>query len=283
MAEDLVSLGKRLPILSGKENYTQWKTSMEDILTYSDLWAYVQTGYTLPTDATQKATAEKAQRKALTLIRLQVSPFVHTLVVDSQTPEAAWKILKREFEVTGATSRIFLRRELYTTRMAEDDNLDMHVQKMRTIYNNLRIAGDNVQDSEFVMALLISLPTSWDSFTSTIELKDLDSTDTAVKSATADYILNRIKGEANRRQSHNTEPSNSAFNSKSDQPNKVKQKPDRSNSKCRYCHKHGHWAKECRKRIADEKKKNSANVSSQEQEPSFSFVASANPAVLAGS
>src|SRR6266446_720393 len=83
------------------------------------------------------------------------------------------------------------------------------------------------------------------------------------------------------------ETSNSAFNiqnSKSDQPpNKDKLKPDRWNSECRYCHKRGHWAKECCKRIAGEKKKNSANVSSQEQEPSFSFVASANPAVLAGS
>jgi hypothetical protein len=83
------------------------------------------------------------------------------------------------------------------------------------------------------------------------------------------------------------ESSNSTFNfqnPKSNQHhNKDKPKPDKLNSECRYCHKRGHWAKECRKCIADEKKKNSANVSSQELEPSFSFVASGKPAVLAGS
>jgi hypothetical protein len=197
MSEDLVSLSKRLPILSGKENYIQWKASMEDILTYSDLWVYVQTSYTLPTDMTEKAKAEKVQRKALTLIHLQVTPFVHTFVVDAQTPEMAWKTLKREFEVTGTTSRIFLHQELYATHMAEEENLDTHVQKMCKIYNDLHIAGDNLSDTEFTMAMLISLPTSWDNFTSMIELKELESLDPIVKNAANDYILNRIKGESN--------------------------------------------------------------------------------------
>ena len=57
--------------------------------------------------------------------------------------------------------------------------------------------------------------------------------------------------------------------------NDSKPKPNKLNSECRYCHKKGHWAKECWKCIANEKKKNrNANVASNGNDSlSYSFTA----------
>ena len=129
------------------------------------------------------------------------------------------------------------------------------------------------------MAVLISLPTSWDSFTSTIELKDLDSTDDKICKSGIDSIQLRIKGEWAHRVSRDGKPSGSAFSfQKSNNPSHFSSnKPDKVNSECNYCHKKGHWAKECRKRISDERKKNNANISTQERESNFSFSAYSTP------
>ena len=105
----------RIPHLSGKDNYGQWKVNMTDILCGSDLLQYIESDYTLPPTEPAKTTAEKADRKALSQIRLRTSAFAHTFVSGAMTAREAWDILQREFEVTGATSCIFLRRELYTT------------------------------------------------------------------------------------------------------------------------------------------------------------------------
>ena len=163
--------------------------------------------------------------------------------------------------------------------MTEDDELDIHIQKMRRIYQDLCIAGETLAESEFLMAVLISLPTSWDSFTSTIELKDLDSTDNKIRKSGIDSIQLRIKGEWARRVSHDGKPSGSAFSfQKSNNPSHFSSnKPDKVNSECNYCHKKGHWAKECRKRISDSRKKNNANISTQECESNFSFSAYSTP------
>src|SRR5260370_24555237 len=53
----------------------------------------------------------------------------------------------------------------------------------------------------------------------------------------------------------------SAFNSQKS-TSYSKGRPDKTTTECNYCHKKGHWAWECWKHLADEKRKN-ANTSTQ--------------------
>src|SRR5260370_37046429 len=53
----------------------------------------------------------------------------------------------------------------------------------------------------------------------------------------------------------------SAFNSQKSM-SYSKGRPDKTTTECNYCHKKGHWAQECQKCLANEKRKN-ANTATQ--------------------
>jgi hypothetical protein len=107
------------------------------------------------------------------------------------------------------------------------------------------------------MALITSLPPSWDNFIASIDFKDLMETDDKKRMAVVNSIISRIKGEANCCKLQNTSVMPTAFNSMKPRSNTYdsKSRPDKSNSECRYCQKKDHWIKECQKKIMDEKKR----------------------------
>ena len=114
----------------------------------------------------------------------------------AETAKDAWDTLKWEFEVTGATSRVFLLRELYTMCMSEEDNLDTHTQCIHSIYQDLKIAGKGLSEGNFIMALLMSLLPSWDNFISSTDISRIDSMDDQKK---RELMLSRHTSKLNGR------------------------------------------------------------------------------------
>ena len=134
--------------------------------------------------------------------------------------------------------------------MVDSDDLGIHLQKICCIYQDLKIARDNLPESEFLITLVCSLPTSWDTFIGSINFNEVESEDDKIKQAAIDSILAHLCGEGTHCKSLAPTPSSSAFNShgsnsmlneKSDKSDK----PDKSKSECNYCHKKGHWIWEC--------------------------------------
>ena len=74
-----------------------------DILHHAKLFKYVET-YLL---ANVKDDVKEADREALSQIQLHTSPYVKTFIA-TETAKDAWDTLKQEFEVTGATSWVFV-------------------------------------------------------------------------------------------------------------------------------------------------------------------------------
>ena len=148
--------------------------------------------------------------------------------------------------------------------MADGDDLDVHLQKLHHIYQDLKVAGDNLPESEFLITLICSLPTSWDTFIASIDYSEVKSDDEKIKQKAIDSILTCLHVEGTCRKTIHPTPSSSAFNlhTGSNPAHTKSDRPDKSNSECKYCHKRGHWARECRKCLADEKKK-SAHVATQ--------------------
>src|SRR5258708_4080245 len=151
--------------------------------------------------------------------------------------------------------------------MVDGDDLDIHLQKIHPIYQDLKIAGDNLLESEFLITLVCSLPTSWDTFIGSIKFNEVKSEDDKIKQAAIDSILACLHGEGTCRKSLAPTPSSSAFNSHGsnsmlNEKSNKSDKPDKSKSECNYCHKKGHWIRECQKHKSDEKKKNT-NVATQ--------------------
>jgi len=110
-------------------------------------------------------------------------------------------------------------------------------------------------EAEFTSVVLMSLPPSWDSFISMINGEDLESMDPEVSKKAADSILSQFQSEAMHQKSQHNSSGPSAFNSQKSM-SYSKGRPDKTTTECNYCHKKGHWARECRKYLADEKRKN---------------------------
>ena len=120
--------------------------------------------------------------------------------------------------------------------MLEEDDLTAHHLKLQCMYQDLWIARDSLLELEFVMALITSLPPSWDNFIASIDFKELGETDDKKRMAAAHSIISQIKGEANHHKSQNASAP-AVFNSTKpgSNSNDFHSELDKSNMECRYC------------------------------------------------
>jgi hypothetical protein len=161
----------RIEPLQGSENYRSWKIMMLDILTDTGLDDHVDpdlSGPAADADAKEKAKWKKDDRRALTIIRLRVSPNVIHSIEGETTARSAWDMLSHLFELKGHMGLILARRKFYGTRAPNEAPLQDHIQQMRQFQGELRALGQKVEDADFAVALLGSLPDSYDSFVQAI-------------------------------------------------------------------------------------------------------------------
>src|SRR5260370_1901091 len=272
VGDTIMSGGFRVPSLTGKDNYKTWKINMVNILSDMDLLDHIEKKpdelHAADATAAVKAKFVKLDQKTLGQIRLQCTPFAGVYIENSVLVKEAWETLHTEFQDSGASSRFIFRCQLCVSKMAEGEDLDIHLQKTRHIYQDLWVTGDGLPESEFLMLLFCSLPSSWETFIASIDFTDVDSDDEATKNKAVASILVHLRVKGTHRKSLIPNPTSSsafntqgAFHSQGSNPT-LHWKPDKSNTECKYCHKKGHWLHECRKCISDEKRKN-ANITSQ--------------------
>ena len=109
------------------------------------------------------------------------SPHVQMDVESAKTAKEVWDILQHEYKVTGIITQIYLHWKFYTVQMAEDNDFDIHHQKLQKIYQDLQVARDALPESEFLKVLLMSLPSTWDNFITSIDFRDLSADEKAKK------------------------------------------------------------------------------------------------------
>jgi len=127
--------------------------------------------------------------------------------------------------------------------MSEGEDLDIHLQKTCCIYQDLRVAGDGLLESKFLMLLFCSLPPSWETFIASIDFTDVNNDDEKIKNKAVASILVHLQVKGTQWKSLNPTPSSSsafnsqgAFHSQGSNPSSH-WKPNKSNTECKYCHK----------------------------------------------
>ena len=155
-----------------------------------------------------------------------------------------WETLQKNFQATSVSSKIFIKKEFYSTKLGDNDDVDEHIHKLRCLYQDLRIAGFILPESEFTSVILMSLPSSWDTFVASINAKDLDNLNEEISKNAAESILGHFRSEVIHWKSQQNSTNPSAFNSQRSTL-QFKSKPDKTNTEYNYCHKKGHWAQEC--------------------------------------
>ena len=184
---------------------------------------------------------------------MHLSESVYFTVQSCSISFELWKRLSDTYEKKVAATKIYLIRRLYNLRMKESDLVQTHLNEYRSLSSQISAQGTTIEDELRAMLLMSSLPSSWETFVTTV----CNASTTAVKysevtsailteaawrksfakdSADEAYVVQSLAGRPNNRgRSSSRPPTNQRSRSKS-----------RDNQTCNYCKKSGHIKVDCR-------------------------------------
>ena len=179
-------------------------------------------------------------------------------ILRSTTSKQMWDQIAQVHKRRGAQGILSAWRQLYQNIAEEGVDMRYHIFKFILIQEELLLIGSEVTDIEFTVALLQSLPDSWDQFTQNlIGSQQISATPSSagqllsVQLYSSYEVCGILLEEYERRQEHVN--SNTAFVSQG--PFKGKKLPfkkgasksaqDQSRAVCHNCGKPGHYIRDC--------------------------------------
>ena len=119
---------------------------------------------------------DKSKQKAMATLVMGIHTSIIYMVTSCDDPKELWDTLKSQFERNTLANKLFLKRQFFTTKMSEDQRVRDHLKSMKEISDKLAALGAAVPEEEKVVALLISLPKSYDTLVTALEAKGDDVT-----------------------------------------------------------------------------------------------------------
>ncbi|KAG6615840.1 Copia proteinlike [Phytophthora cinnamomi] len=144
-------------------NFHTWKFKMAMVLEERDLWEVTSGEIKLEHCATtlDQTSFKRKSRKALAIICLAMEDLQLPLVRSAKDAYDAWSKLEGHFEKKSLANKLFLRRRFFTTMMAEGDDVLEHINKIKTLAEQLDAVGAPVSEDDLVITLLGSLSESY--------------------------------------------------------------------------------------------------------------------------
>uniref|UniRef100_A0AAV1VK26 Integrase catalytic domain-containing protein n=1 Tax=Peronospora matthiolae TaxID=2874970 RepID=A0AAV1VK26_9STRA len=144
-------------------NFHAWKFKMQMVLEERDLWEVVSGEIKAEQCETQldQATYKRKSRKAMAVICLAMEDSQLPLVRSASGACDAWSRLEDHFEKKSLANKLFLRRRFFTTMMEEGDDVLEHINKLKTLAEQLEAVGAPVCEDDLVITLLGSLSDSY--------------------------------------------------------------------------------------------------------------------------
>jgi gag-polypeptide of LTR copia-type/Integrase core domain/GAG-pre-integrase domain len=264
-------------------NWVTWRVRMISLLTLCEVEGYVRGEIKQPNqedDPIGFANWKRNDNYAKHLITQNVAdePLVH--IQQGGTSHTAWHNLESIYEDKSQETAVAIIRNLWHTTAEEDDDIGEHLTKLKKYWERLNLVDDDnfkIPEVQFKIAIISSLPVSWDTFTRPyISTKKGDNTDSKVH-ATSQELIGTLKEEYQRRLER------AGKRKVGDQVNQVnykQSKPSLANrlqdaprcgqcgmrshltyqcrflgqSKCATCERFGHKTEECLSRKAKEQK-----------------------------
>ncbi|KAG6590589.1 Gag-Pol polyprotein [Phytophthora cinnamomi] len=228
-------------------NFHTWKFKMAMVLEERDLWEVTSGEIKLEHCATtlDQTTFKRKSRKALAIICLAMEDLQLPLVRSAKDAYDAWSKLEGHFEKKSLANKLFLRRRFFTTMMAEGDDVLEHINKIKTLAEQLDAVGAPVSEDDLVITLLGSLSESYQFLITALESR-ADSLSWELVTARLLHEDMKRKEQAQGRQAT---------------ANKA--------SACHYCGEQGHWIAKCPVRIrenAERQRPQRANVAQSEDD-----------------
>ncbi|KAH9698769.1 hypothetical protein KPL71_024127 [Citrus sinensis] len=190
---------------------------------------------------------------AISDLHLALADGVLSSVAEKNTAKEICDTLTKLYEAKSLHNKIFLKRKLYTLRMAESTIVTDHINTLKTLFSQLTTLGHNIEENERAELLLQSLPDSYDQLI--INLPNNNPADNLVFDDVAASVLNeesRRKNKENRQASSQQAEALSVTRGRStergpsgSQNHGRSKSRSKKNVKCYNCGKKGHVKKKC--------------------------------------
>ncbi|KAJ8566600.1 hypothetical protein ON010_g6522 [Phytophthora cinnamomi] len=250
-------------------NFHTWKFKMAMVLEERDLWEVTSGEIKLEHCATtlDQTTFKRKSRKALAIICLAMEDSQLPLVRSAKDAYDAWSKLEGHFEKKSLANKLFLRRRFFTTMMAEGDDVLEHINKIKTLAEQLDAVGAPVSEDDLVITLLGSLSESYQFLITALESR--------ADSLSWELVTARLLHEDMKRKEQGggvdgaAPGQGQAFMTSDNGKRKGRQATANKASACHYCGEQGHWIAKCPVRIrenAERQRPQRANVAQSEDD-----------------
>ena len=149
----------------GGENFNLYKFKLEMAMSTKDLWEIVD-GSESPPPSTASDEVKKAYdrrcKKAFAIIAMSLVDKELAHIKGCKGPAEAWKTLCNIHETKSLSNILFIRRKFFTIKMDESDDILMHINKVKSLADQLTCLEVPMKEGDVVMTLLDSLKeTMW--------------------------------------------------------------------------------------------------------------------------
>ena len=221
--------------LNGK-NYPTWKIQCQMALVKDSLWNIINGTETAPaTDGEARRKFMGRKDRALAIIVLAIDPTLGE--ARRSVPEETW------------ANKLQLRRKLFALKLKEGESINEHIRSMSKIFEALAVIGDPVGDEDKVVHLLASLPDSFDMLVTALEAQSESVPKWELVTKRRIHEEQKLREKA---ASTCTDGDGRKVFTASSQRHP---RPGTRNLsfKCHFCHKPGHFKRDCRKYLAAKK------------------------------
>lgn len=199
-------------------------------------------------DATVYQQWVKADKEARAMLLLGLKFEIVKSVVHLKTAKEVWEKLKQLHEKKTAANLIQIQQDFYNAKKGPQESISTYASRIESIASCMKDFGEQVSDQSLNSKIVHGLPTEYKHFISSWLATSKDN-------QTYDNLLSRLQAEEAIIKGTETEKS-VALNVKVDKNRTFdKRRKNRKDIQCYYCHKDGHFKKDCRLRKKEESKK----------------------------
>ncbi|KAI0499725.1 hypothetical protein KFK09_017933 [Dendrobium nobile] len=96
-----------------------------------------------------------------------ISPSVLPYVINLETTAAIWSVLETRFQSTNRSKVIQLKNELHNVSL-KNQNMTQYLSEIKSLVDQIAVAGSSVDNEDVILYILKGLPTSYQSFKTSI-------------------------------------------------------------------------------------------------------------------